>query len=186
MNDTLKKVLRYPYYFFTYYIPNYIINYLPCWLIRKSYLKAIGMRIGCHSTINMGQKIINPDGISIGSTSHINSECILDGRGHIIIGNNVSISFRTCLITGSHNINSSVFSYSKKKIIIKDYAWIGVNATVLPGVTIGYGSVVAAGAIVTKDVPDMTIVAGIPATIIGHRKIKDKFSYNCLWTVPFA
>lgn len=142
--------------------------------------------MGYGTTINMRQLLIFPSNILIGKTSHINSGCILDGRGGICIGDNVSISFRTNLITGSHRVNSSSFEYFTKKIVIEDNVWIGINSTILPGVVIGKGAIVAACSVVTKDIPPMAIVAGIPAKIIGYRDINTEFSYKCIWTMPFA
>lgn len=186
MNTIVKKIFRLPFYFFSYYFLNYFINFIPMYFIRKIYLISMGMKIKKGSIINMSQRIIFPHKISIGANSHINCDCLIDGRGSIIIGNNVSISFRTNLITGSHEVNSEMFVYKTGKIVIDDYVWIGANVTILPNVTIGRGAVVAAGAVVTKDVPAMAIVGGIPAKVIGQRLIKEDFSYQCKWTTPFT
>ena len=72
-------------------------------------------------------------------------------------------------MTGSHDINSHDFSAKGGAIEIGDYCFIGVNATVLHSVKIGKGSVVCAGAVVTKDVPEYSVVAGVPAKVIGAR-----------------
>ena len=186
MNKICKKIFRAPYYFCSYYVLNYIINYIPIYFIRKQYLKCLGMKIGEGSIINMSQRIIFPNKISLGTNSHINCDCLIDGRGTIVIGNNVSISFRTNLITGSHEVNSETFDYKTNSIIINDYVWIGANVTILPNVKIGRGAVIASGAVVTKDVPAMSIVGGIPAKLIGKRIIKEEFSYKCKWMTPFT
>ena len=125
----------------------------------------------------MGQYFLAPSLIELGNHSHINQGCILDARGGIKIGNNVSISHHVTLMTGSHDINSPDFKYTCAPIVVDDYAFIGVNATILQGVTIGKGAVVCAGAIVTKNVPEYAIVASIPAKIIGYRN--DSLNYRC-------
>lgn len=90
---------------------------------------------------------------------------------------NVSISHRVVIMTGSHDINSSDFSAKGGGIEIGDYCFIGVGATILHSVKIGKGAVVCAGAVVTKDVPDYSVVAGVPAKVIGSRT-KD-LNYVC-------
>jgi acetyltransferase-like isoleucine patch superfamily enzyme len=123
---------------------------------------------GCH--IDMAQYFLAPNKLKIGHNSHINQGCIIDARGGITIGDNVSISHRVVLMTGSHDINTSEFDYKSSPIIIRNNSFVGVNATILQNVTIGEGAIVCAGAVVTKSVPEYTIVAGVPAKIIGYRR----------------
>ena len=84
-------------------------------------------------------------------------------------GNNVSISPEVSLITSNHLKDDPAFGIEDKPIVIEDYAWVGSRATVLPGVTIGKGAIVAAGSVVTKDVPAFAVVGGVPAKVIGQR-----------------
>lgn len=156
---------------------NGLLNIIPIYLIRKLFYKIGGCYIGKHTIINMFQHFINISNLKIGNYSHINRYCFLDARGGITIGNNVSISYYVKLITGSHDINESDFPVKLSTIIINDYVWIGAGATILQNVNIGTGAVICAGAVVTKNVPDYAIVAGIPAKIIGYRT-KD-LDYNC-------
>jgi len=74
-------------------------------------------------------------------------------------------------------MNSPKFEYNPRPIVIEDYVWIGVGATILPGVKLGKGAVVAAGAVVTKDVSPFSVVAGIPAKQIALRP--DNLNYKC-------
>ena len=90
--------------------------------------------------------------------------------GGVIIGNNVDIAQETNIWTEQHDYNSPTYKPVCKEVIIEDYVWLASRVTVLPGVHIGRGAVVASGAVVTKDVPPLAIVAGIPAKIIGYRK----------------
>lgn len=180
----LKKMGKYPFYFITYWLLNYIVQYIPAWGIRKLYMRSCGMKIGRGSEVNMSQCIIMPNHFTMGNYSHINRHCILDCRGGVYIGSSVSISYNVCIITGSHVANSVDFEYITKPIRIEDFVWVGVNATILPGVRIGRGAVVAAGAVVTRDVPESSIVAGVPAKVVGRRE--SNLNYRCSWKVPFA
>ena len=105
----------------------------------------------------------------IGNNSVINQKCRLDNRSGIWIGDNVSISAETCILTADHDIQTSDFAGRSRPVIIEDYVFIGTRAIILPGVTLGKGAVIAAGAIVTKSVEPFTIMAGVPARPIGVR-----------------
>lgn len=105
--------------------------------------------------------------ITIGKNVFINFDCIFLALGGITIEDDVLIGPKVSLITESHSLDPQQRNgLIVKPIHIKKNAWIGASATILAGVTIGENSVVAAGAVVSKDVPDNTIVAGIPAKII--------------------
>lgn len=166
------------------FVPNDILPLIPFWTIRKFYFKHIGTHIGNGSFIMKNVYMINPNLLTIGKHSHINRACLLDARAGIEIGNSVSISHDVKIMTGSHDVNSENFCGVFKPIIIEDYAWIGVGSILLQGVTIGRGAVVAAGAVVTKDVQPYTIVGGIPAKAIGKRN--DKLNYKCNGYTPLT
>jgi len=87
----------------------------------------------------------------------------------LYIGSNVSISEGTAIFTLEHDPNSPTFDNRGAPVRIADYVFLGARAIVLPGVTIGEGAVVGAGAVVTRDVAPFTIVAGVPAKPIGQR-----------------
>ncbi len=103
----------------------------------------------------------------IGKNVFINFDCVFLDLGGITIEDNVMIAPKVSLLTESHPINPEKRqSLIPKAIHIKKNAWIGANATILQGVTIGENAVVAAGSVVSKDVPDNVVVGGIPAKII--------------------
>jgi len=105
--------------------------------------------------------------IKIGKNVFINHACTFLDLGGITIEDDVLIAPKVNLITEDHPLNPGERKILVlKSILVKRNAWIGVNATILPGVTIGENSVVAAGALVTKDVPDNTVVVGIPAKVV--------------------
>jgi len=97
--------------------------------------------------------------------------------GGVKVGRNVNISDGVVVITAKHDANSPKFEAAYEAIVIEDWAWIATNAIILGGVTVGEGAIVAAGAVVTKDVPPYTIVGGNPAKVIGERK-KQAFEYS--------
>lgn len=105
--------------------------------------------------------------ISIGKNVFINACCKFQDQGGIQIGDGVLIGHNVTLATLNHEQNPNYRqNIIAKPIVIKDKVWIGSNATILQGVTIGEGAIVAANALITKDVPANTIVAGLPAKII--------------------
>ena len=122
--------------------------------------------------------------VEIGENSHINRGCLLDARGTIKIGNNVSVSHNVNIVTGGHVVQSKHFNGQYTPITIDDYAWLGIGCTILQNVHIGKGAVVCAGAVVTKDVPDYAIYAGVPAKKIGERN-KD-LDYICKGYEPLT
>jgi len=105
--------------------------------------------------------------ISIGKNVFINHACSFLDMGGIMIEDDVMIGPKVNLITENHPLNPAERrSMVCAPILIRRNAWIGAGATILPGVTIGVNSVVAAGAVVAKDVPDNTVMAGVPAQVI--------------------
>ena len=105
--------------------------------------------------------------INLGKNVFINSDCKFQDQGGIYIGNDVLIGHNVVLATLNHEENPQKRgNLCPSPIKIEDKVWIGSNATILPGVTIGYGAIIAAGAVVTKDVEEMTVVGGVPAKFI--------------------
>ena len=147
-------------------------------------MKLLRARIGKKTFIMKNVYIQSPNRLRVGDYSHINRGCVLDARGDIIIGDNVSISHNVNIMTGGHDHMSPEFTGIFKPIVIKDYAWVGVGATILQGVVIGKGAVVCAGAVVNKDVKDYEIVGGVPAKKIGERV--RNLNYHCIWDTPFT
>jgi acetyltransferase-like isoleucine patch superfamily enzyme len=168
----------------TKYATNHVIAHIPSHTIRQAwYRRVLGWRIGPHVTILMGQHVqmagVRSSGmkVSIGKGSAINHGCLLYATGGLVIGESVSISSGTWLVTGTHDMNDPLFPDKYLPIVIGNYAWIGARATVLAGVTIGEGAVIMAGAVVTRDVPPYAVVGGVPARIVSHR-MQQNFSYE--------
>ncbi len=105
--------------------------------------------------------------IKLGKNIFINHACTFLDMGGITIEDDVQIGPKVNLITENHPVDPSLRKHlDLKSILIKRNAWIGAGATILPGVTIGENSIVAAGAVVNKDVPDNCIVGGVPAKVL--------------------
>jgi maltose O-acetyltransferase len=152
------------------YAYNAILSYLPIQALRRSYLNCYLLRLGKNCDIQMRCRFLNGRKISIGNRNVINFDCLLDGRKFsITTGNDVSIGPEATILTLGHDPQSPDLADRGGNVVIGDQAWIAYRATILPGVTIGEGAVVAAGAIVTKNVEPFTIVAGNPARKIGDR-----------------
>lgn len=152
------------------YLCNHVINRIPIRGARMAAYRRLGVRIGAGSTILMSTEMHRSEDLIIGRNTIINQHCFLDGRGGLRIGDNVNVSSHVLLVAGTHDVQDGAnFSASVKPIIIDDYVWLCTKAMILPGVTVGYGAIVAAGAVVTRDVEAYAIVAGTPARKIGER-----------------
>jgi maltose O-acetyltransferase len=159
------------------YLTNHVIAHIPVYAVRYAwYRRVLGMRIGKGTTVLMdlyvyirGRARTGQPGITIGRRTVINQQCCLDGRGGLAIGDNVDISPGVWILTDSHDMNDPLFREVLAPVTIGNDVWIGSRALILPGVMVGEGGVVAAGAVVTRDVAPYTVVAGVPARPIGSR-----------------
>jgi acetyltransferase-like isoleucine patch superfamily enzyme len=177
--EFIKKILN---RFYNYYLDFkisclWLLGYVPLHLFRLILFKLAGVKIGQGSRIHIGARFFQPKNVSIGQGSIIGDHVTLDGRAKLSIGSHVDIASQVLIYNAQHDIHSPHFDPIEKEVIIKDYCFIGPRAIILPGVTINQGSIVAAGAVVTKNVDQNTIVAGVPAKPIGVRKISS-FSYR--------
>lgn len=150
-----------------------VIGLIPFYFIRRLVYLGAGVKIGSKSHIHMGAQFFYPAGVSIGDDTIIGQNAFLDGREKLTIGNHVDIASDVMIYNSQHDINAEDFGAISAPVEIGDYVFIGPRAIILQGVKIGRGAVVAAGAVVTKDVEDFAIVGGVPAQVIGERKLKD-------------
>ncbi|MBW4441684.1 MAG: acyltransferase [Plectolyngbya sp. WJT66-NPBG17] len=146
------------------------IGKIPLQLLRHFlYTKLYHLTIGEGTVIYNSCHLRAPEKTTIGNHTSIGDQCVLDGRGGLTIGNSVNFSTAAWVWTAQHDLNDPGFAGVSAPVVIEDYAWISSRATILPGVTIGRGAVVAAGAVVTKSVAPYEIVGGVPAKKIGER-----------------
>ena len=156
------------------YLYNVLFSKIPVNFIRIALAKQY-MCLGKKSFISINVRILNThhgkNQITIGDNCFINPGCILDGRyGKIKIGNNVDIARESWIYTLEHDPHDNYYSLRHGDVVIEDHVWIASRVTILPGITVGRGCVIATGAVVTKNIPEMSIAGGVPAKVIGLRK----------------
>ncbi len=147
-----------------------LTTWLPFHSVRNTVWRLSGLKLGHRSTLHTGVRVFDPHHIQVGEGTIIGYRSFLDGRDQLIIGNHVDIASEVMVYNQEHDIHSRDFHALSEPVIIEDYVFIGPRAIILPGVKIGKGAVVAAGAVVTKDVAPFTIVGGVPAKPIGQRQ----------------
>ena len=129
----------------------------------------------CGKHVNIQPKATIARRIKLGDESGIGYKCLI--QGNVTIGNHVMMDPEVYIYTQNHRFDRTDIPMDQqgfaeeKPVIIEDDVWIGSRVTILPGVTIGRGSVVGAAAVVTKDVPRYSVVAGNPARIVKRRNV---------------
>lgn len=151
----------------------HFVGYVPSHHFRRFFYRLFGMKIGNGSTIHMFARFYDPRNIEIGEDSIIGEGAVLDGRDKLLVGNHVDIASEVMIYNAEHDVQSPDFKAITQPVIIEDYVFVGPRSIILPGIKIGKGAVLGAGAVVTKDVEAYAIVGGVPAKRIGERKIKD-------------
>jgi len=136
---------------------------------RRFILRAFGAKIGKKVKIRPTVRITYPWKVSVGDYSWIGDDVVLYSLGDIEIGENVVISQKSYLCTGSHNYLQIDFPIFAKKITIKNQCWIATDVFVAPGITIKEGTVVGSRSSVYKDLPANKVCIGNPAKIIRER-----------------
>lgn len=180
--DYYRKITRALLSGIKYYFLNHILLKIPSNKVRYFFYKYIyKYKIDKNASIHINVKFLGHD-IQIGENTVINSEVLIDGRAKCVLGNNISISRKVTILTMGHDYNDSNFRLKGKPVIIFDDVWIGYDALILPGVKIGKGAVIAAKSVVTKDVPNYTVVGGNPSKIIAKRKEQ---MYESVYYRPF-
>lgn len=150
----------------------HLIGCFPSHTVRRFFYKMSGVKIGKGSTIHTKANFYDPRNVTIGEDSIVGEGAVLDGRAKLIIGDHVDMASEVMVYNSQHDINDDNFSAINRDVVIEDYVFVGPRSIILPGVKIGRGAIVAAGAVITKDVPPYAIVAGVPAKVIGERKLK--------------
>lgn len=150
-----KKFKLIAWYLFAHTL--FIFSFFPS-ALRPSGLRFFGAKVGKSVLIRRGVRIHFPWNLEIGDDCWIGEEVWFINHEKVKIGSNVCISQRSIICSGGHDYRSASLEYAHKPIEVKDGAWVCLDAKVLPGVTIGECSVVSAGEIVRKSVPDYSII----------------------------
>jgi len=146
------------------------VGHVPFHSVRRMFYSLAGMKLGKGAVIHMWANFFQPANISIGEGTIVGDHVFLDGRASLIIGCETDIASSVMIYNSEHDLEAADFSAREEPVKIGDYCFIGPRVIILPGIKIGNGAVVAAGAVVTADVADFTVVGGVPAKVIGTRK----------------
>lgn len=151
-------------------------------------LKSEGIK--CHYK-GFTTQILSPQNVEFGDFVNIGPRSLIDGKGGVKIGTGTIIAPNVIIYSVNHNYDIDLealpFDHKiiAKAVVIGRYVWIGGNSIILPGVTIGQGAIIAAGSVVTKDVPEGALVGGNPARVLKIRDM-DKFTQLVNSDVPFV
>jgi maltose O-acetyltransferase len=140
--------------------------------LRTPLLRAAGWQIGPHTLVFAVPCFYGGGPIqsrlTVGESVIINAGCTFDLNAAITIGDRVAVGHEVLILTSSHEVGPSTWragSVFTAPVHIADGAWVGARSVILPGVTIGRGAIVAAGSVVTKDVPEDALAGGVPAVV---------------------
>ncbi|WP_302055124.1 acyltransferase [Burkholderia multivorans] len=148
-------------------------------------LRAKGVKIGELSVLYRFRIQGSPARISIGSHSFVSEDVTMAAHDRITIGSRVVINDGVNILTASHALGDPHWRMYSREVRIDDYAWIATNATILPGVHIGTGAVVGAGAVVRSDVAPYAVVVGNPATPVARTRVRTLAYDPALFSAPF-
>lgn len=161
-----------------YIFLNYIVAYIPCWHIRKLFYVLAGMKIGKKSRINMKCIVMSPWNIVIGNSTMINEFVLLDGRGHLKIGNACSVSMWSILYTASHKSYSPTFEYTSAPVRVGDCCWLGTRSVIMPGSEIKDRTIISVNSVWKGETCESGIYAGNPATLLKMRAVNDNYEHH--------
>ena len=168
--DSPLRIFIYRIFFHLNRALNFLLNIFPFMFLKKIILRFLGVKYGKHLLINGKVNILWFKNLSIGDNVTINHDVIIDNRGLIAIGNNVSIANRTQLITCSHDLYSNEFEILKGFLEIGNNVCLFSSALIMPNIIIESDCVIYPNSTVTKNTKKFGIYGGSPAKFIKYRK----------------
>ena len=145
--------------------------------VQLRYYRLMCSSMGNNVSLSRGIRVRFPERLKIGNNVAINNDVWINAAGNVEIGNNTLIGPKVVIHSANHKFDQldipiRTQGHVMKEVIIEEDIWIGAAAIILPGVKIGKGSVIAAGAVVTKDVPPFSIAMGVPAQVKKSRSAR--------------
>ncbi|MCA9962140.1 MAG: acyltransferase [Anaerolineales bacterium] len=143
------------------------------WLLSNEFSKRNFGSCGRGVRIHGQFHVTSPQNFHVGNNVHINSNAFIRAEGNVSIEDNVHISRNLVIYSMNHNYEGDLLPYDSeqryKPVRIQKNAWIGMNVSIIPGITIGEGAIIGMGTVVSKDVPPLAIVGSAPQQILKYR-----------------
>lgn len=153
----------------------WLASFTPINAFRIATLRFWGASIGNGVAIHRGLQVRCARKLVIGDDCFVAEDVCLDARGGLVIERSVSVNTGAQIWTAQHDWRSKDFAYVSAPVHIGHHSWISARSVIIPGSSIGEGTVVAAGAVVTKDAPPWSLLGGNPAKVIGSRPVVDTY-----------
>jgi maltose O-acetyltransferase len=147
-----------------------MVGYVPSHTVRNFFYRWHGVKLDRTSSMHWRARFFSPENLVVGEYCTLGNDGFYDARDGITIGKCVNIAAEVRIYNREHDIDDPFFAEVGGPVTIHDYAYIGTRVTIMPGVEIGEGAVVASGAVVTKNVAPYTLVGGVPAKFIRERE----------------
>jgi putative colanic acid biosynthesis acetyltransferase WcaF len=145
----------------------------PCFAWRRFIFRLFGARIGAHVNTYPSTHLYMPWNVEIGDWAALGEDVLVYSLGEVSIGRSVTLSYRSHVCAGTHDLNDPALPLLRPPVSIEDGVWVGTEAFIGPGVRIARGAIVGARAVVVKDVASLDIVGGNPARVIGRRQFRE-------------
>lgn len=176
----LRRLLLIPAYEFVMQVVLGLPRFPPFLQMKRWLLRGLGARVGARVMIYPGVWIMPVSSkLAVGDDVDLAKDVLITTGGGVAIGDRTLVGYSTKILSSNHRVpegHGRVFDagHEAAQIRIENDVWIGANCVILPGVSIGSGAIIGAGAVVTKDVPKFTIAAGVPARVIRRRSTETR------------
>lgn len=156
----------------------WLASFVPNNALRTATLRLWGAEVGKGVAIHRGLQVRCARRLVIGDDCFVAEDVCLDARGGLRIEASVSVNTGAQIWTAQHDWRSPDFAYVTAPVHVEHHSWISARSVIIPGTVIGVGAVVAAGSVVTREVPPWSLVGGNPAKVIGSRPVVETYKLN--------